>query len=311
MRSLFARAKSRAVRWLHAPIVDVQELRLGREVRIEPNVEIHCRRLVLGDGVVIRAGTRIEMTDLVIGDYTVINQHCFLSGTNWCRIGHNSWIGHYSVVDSIGTTRIGDNVGVGAHSQLWTHAYFGDILEGCNFASERPLVIEDDVWLVGHCIVTPIHAASRSMAMVGSVVTRDMEANRVYAGVPAKDMTDRFGPQFSARPAAERRAMLERHLEMFYQRVRPRQRRLEIVDHFDPSRPDISQFSLGERRYLKHLYPEEVAFMHFLLPTKAKFLPDPSSDWVAEHLAPGSQAGGPPVHPDQSASASGGAGLGA
>jgi acetyltransferase-like isoleucine patch superfamily enzyme len=299
MPSWLARAKTRAVHWLHAAVVEVEELRLGREVRIEPGVEIRCRRLVLGDGVVIRAGTRIEMADLVIGDYTVINQHCFLSGTGWCRLGHNCWIGHYSVLDSIGTTWIGDNVGVGAHSQLWTHAYFGDVLEGCNFASQRPLMIEDDVWLVGHCIVTPIRAARRSMAMVGSVVTRDMEENRVYAGVPAKDLTERFGPQFTARPPTERRAMLEGHLRTYYERAKPRQRRLAIVDQFDPARPEISQFSLAERRYLKHLYPEEVGFMRYLLPTKAKFLPAPGSDWVGEHLRPG-----PPVtrSPDGSAS---------
>jgi acetyltransferase-like isoleucine patch superfamily enzyme len=310
MRALLARAKRRAVRWLHAPILDAEELLVGAEVQIERDVEIHCRRLVLGDGVVIRAGTRIEMTDLVIGDYTVINQHCFLSGTAWCRIGHNCWIGHYSVIDSIGTTWIGDNVGVGAHSQLWTHAYFGDVLEGCNFASERPLVIDDDVWLVGHCIVTPIHAAARSMAMVGSVITRDMEPNHVYGGVPAKDMTERFGPQFTARPGPERRAMLERHLRAYYDRARPRRRRLAIVDRFDASQPDISQFSLQDRRYLKHLYPEEVGFMRFLLPTKAKFLPDSTSDWVAQHLKPGVPPEPRPA-PSGTAAPNGGVGLGA
>jgi acetyltransferase-like isoleucine patch superfamily enzyme len=310
MRSLLARAKGRAVRWLHAPVLDVEDLLIGGEVRIERDVEIHCRRLVLGDGVVIRAGTRIEMTDLAIGDYTVINHHCFLSGTGWCRIGHNCWIGHYSVIDSIGTTWIGDNVGIGAHSQLWTHAYFGDVLEGCNFASERPLVIDDDVWLVGHCIVTPIHAAARSMAMVGSVVTRDMEANHVYAGVPAKDMTERFGPQFTTRPAAERRAMLERHLQAYYDRARPSRRRLAIVDQFDAAQPEISQFSVRDRRYLKHLYPEEVGFMRFLLPTKAKFLPDPTTDWVARHLEPGVPADGAPPAAEAAAQA-GGVGLGA
>jgi hypothetical protein len=56
MPSWLARAKTRAVHWLHAPVVEAEELRLGREVRIEPGVEIRCRRLVLGDGGVIRAG---------------------------------------------------------------------------------------------------------------------------------------------------------------------------------------------------------------------------------------------------------------
>ena len=196
-------------RIINSPVINVRELKLGKNVVIQPGVEIKCDRLVLGDGVIIKSGTRIEMADLVIGDYTKISNNCFLSGTSWCRIGHNCWFGHYTIIDSIGTTRIGNGVGVGAHSQLWTHAYFGDILEGCRFASHKPLVIEDDVWLVGHCIVSPIHAHRRSMAMIGSVVTKDMRENHVYAGVPAKDMTERLGTQFEEVSLDEKRLKMQ------------------------------------------------------------------------------------------------------
>jgi hypothetical protein len=85
--------------------------------------------------------------------------------------------------------------------------------------------------------------------------------------------------------------MLEGHLERYYAHARPTERRIAIVDRLDLARPELSQFSLTERRYLKHLYPEEVGFMRYLLPTKAKFLPDGSSDWVAAHLVPGPSAG--------------------
>ncbi len=74
---------------------------------------------------------------------------------------------------------------------------FGDPLQGCRWESSKPMVIEDDVWFVGHCLVSPIHAKAKSMAMLGSLVTKDMEANRTYAGTPAKDMTEKLGPQYS------------------------------------------------------------------------------------------------------------------
>ena len=277
---------SRALRWVTgAPIITVRELILGKNVIIEPGVEIRCDRLVLGDNVMIKSGTRIDMTDLVIGDYTIVNDRCFLTGTDWCRIGHNCWFGHYTIIDSIGTTRIGNGVGVGAHSQLWTHAYFGDILEGCRFASHKPLVIEDDVWLVGQCIVSPIHAAPRSMAMAGSVVTKDMEENHVYAGVPAKDVTDRLGLQFEEVSLAAKRSRMESYLHEFLDRVRPKQNRIRIVDQLDMGQRRLSQFSLTERTYIKNLYPEEVMFMRFLRPTKAKFVPAPETDWLAPHLS--------------------------
>jgi acetyltransferase-like isoleucine patch superfamily enzyme len=279
------RLLTRAKHLLNPPILSVEELVIGKNVVIEAGVEIHCRRLVLGDGVTIKSGTHIEMTDLVIGDYTKINNYCLLIGTDWCKIGHNCWFGHFTVIDSIGTTRIGNGVGVGAHSQLWTHIYFGDILEGCRFASHQPLVIEDDVWFVGHCIVSPIRARKRSMAMVGSVVTQDMEENHVYAGVPAKDVTDRFGPQFQEVSVDHKRAQMQRYLEEFVSRYQPRQNRIRIVEKIDPTQREFSQFSLSERMYVKNLYEEEVQFMRFLNPTKAKFLPIPQTDWVNRYLS--------------------------
>lgn len=271
-------------RFINSPVISVEELIVGKNVIIEPGVEIHCRRLVLGDGVVIKAGTRIDMVDLVIGDYTKINDNAFLSGTNWCRIGHNCWFGHFTVIDSIGTTYIGDGVGVGAHSQLWTHIYFGDILEGCRFASHRPLVIEDDVWLVGHCIVSPITARRGSMSMVGSVITKDMSENHVYAGMPAKDVTDHFGPQFKERRLEEKRALMNSYLAEFLSIYKPKKNRIIIVDKIDLQQEEYSQFSLTQRMYLKHLYDEEVAFMRYLLPTKAKFRPTPDTDWINAYL---------------------------
>jgi acetyltransferase-like isoleucine patch superfamily enzyme len=275
----------RAQYLVNPPVLDVEKLIVGKNVIIEPGVDIRCKRLVLGDGVVIRSGTRIEMTDLVIGDYTKINNNCLLTGTDWCRIGHNCWFGHFTVIDSIGTTRIGNGVGVGAHSQLWTHIYFGDVLEGCRFASHKPLIIEDDVWFVGHCIVSPITAKKRTMATVGAVITKDMsEENHVYSGVPARDMTDRFGMQFGEVTLDEKRKRLENYLKEFISLHKPRKNRIKIVERIDPSQRQYSQFSLSERLYIKNLYPEEVKFMRFLTPTKAKFTPIPSNDWIRKYL---------------------------
>lgn len=271
--------------FINSPDINAQVFIKGENVIIEPGVKIFCDKLILGDGVIIKSGTQIIMKNLIVGDYTTIYDNCFFSGTSWCRIGHNCWFGHNTIVDSIGTTCIGNNVGVGAHSQLWTHAYFGDTLEGCRFASEKPLLIDDDVWFVGHSIVSPIHAMRRSMAMVGSVITKDMEENHVYAGAPAKDMTDRFGPQFKELDLKEKREMMEKYHIEFLNKYRPKENRIEIVDRLDIKNRHITQFSLTERMYIKNLYPEEVQFMQFLLPAKAKFLPIAETDWISRYLS--------------------------
>jgi acetyltransferase-like isoleucine patch superfamily enzyme len=269
---------------LSDPIIKVDQLVIGKNVRIDPNVEIKCQRLVLGDGVKIDAGTRIEMTDLVIGDYTHINSNCLFTGDDWCKIGHNCWFGHYSVVNSTGTAQIGNGVCLGVQGQLWSHMYFGDILQGCRFASLKPLVVEDDVWFASQCVVSPIHARRRSLAMSGSVVTHDMEENHVYAGVPASDVTVNLGPQFKEVSFEEKRERMENYLREFLDKYHPSENRIRIVEKINLSQKEFSQFSLTERLYIKNLYPEEVRFMKYLSPTKAKFYPHPETDWVAKYM---------------------------
>lgn len=51
--------------------------------------------------------------------------------------------------------------------------------------------------------------------MVGSVVTRDMEANHIYAGTPAKDVSDKLGFQFAPVSLEEKYRRLTEKLEEF------------------------------------------------------------------------------------------------
>ena len=115
------------------------------------------------------------------------------------QFGRNCWLGGNCVLDSLGGLDIDDNVGVGAHSQIWTHIQFGDIVEGSRFHSRKYLHIERDAWLVGHCILSPVRVGEKSMAMAGSVITHDMLPNHIYAGVPARDVTEKMGEQFEPR----------------------------------------------------------------------------------------------------------------
>ena len=43
------------------------------------------------------------------------------------------------------------------------------------------------------------------MALVGSVITKDMEANHIYGGAPAKDLTDKMLPQFTLTANGEKK----------------------------------------------------------------------------------------------------------
>ena len=131
------------------------------------------------------------------------------------------------------------------------------------------MVVEDDVWFVGQCLVSPIHAQARSMAMLGSVVVKDMKADRTYGGAPASDITDRVGRQYAAVTDDDKFARLSRELQKFNE-IRGSASSIEIVREW-PDRMDeeVSYFNVANRRYTKRLSDDEVDFMlHLLVPIK-------------------------------------------
>ena len=260
------------------PQIAAEHVRVGAGTVIHPTARIcgpdgrPATSVTIGDHVYIGEGVQIRCGEFTLGDYGRIHQFTTIHGYKPCTIGHNAWIGQFSLIDSIGGVSIGDNCGIGAHSQLWSHIKFGDTLAGCRFNSARSLTVGRDVWFVGHCIVSPITAADQSMAMVGSVVTRDMEANTIYAGVPAQSISTKVGPQFEEVSADDR---VNRMLEYAVQ--------AGVDDHVvilrhpsdlrDRELGGKSAFFVLNRTYTKRGSAAEVAFMKFLLPERAKFVP--------------------------------------
>jgi len=257
--------------------IQCRDLILGENVIIEPSVIIRgtngpADRVVIGDNTYIGHDVQIICPNFEIGDYGKLHNHSNVHGYKPCKIGHNAWIGQNTIIDSVGGTIIGDNCGIGAHSQLWSHIKYGDTLEGNRFLSTSPLNIGKDVWFVGHCIVSPITAADKSMALVGSVVTGDMEYNNVYAGSPAKNLTDKIGPQFEEVSTDKKFEVMCMRLEEFENSVTKDHGIIIVRDSTEFVENKIC-FSVSDRTYTKNLSEEEQLFMKYLLPEKGKFTP--------------------------------------
>jgi acetyltransferase-like isoleucine patch superfamily enzyme len=256
--------------------IQVENLRIGEGTVIEDSAIIRgingpAKRIVIGDNCYIGKNVQIICDDFMIGDYSKIHHNTTVHGYKPCSIGHNAWIGQMCIIDSIGGVKIGNNCGIGASSQLWSHIKYGDTLEGCRFLSENSLTVGDDVWFVGHCIVSPITAADRSMAMVGSVITKNMERNQIYAGTPAKSISDKIGYQFDEVSESEKLKKLNEYLQQAD--VSPG--KISIVNstsEFDLE-DEVSYFDVDSRTYTKKRSPDEINFMKFLLPEKGKFIP--------------------------------------
>lgn len=256
--------------------IQAEELIVGLNTIIEPNAKIRgihgkAKRIVIGDHCYIGENVQIICDDFSLGDYSKIQHDTNVHGYKPCHIGHNAWIGQYSIIDSIGGTTIGNNCGIGAHSQIWSHIKYGDTLEGCRFLSEKEMNIGNDVWFVGHCIVSPIVAMDKSMAMAGSVVTKDMNYNEIYAGAPAKSISDKVGYQFVDVSVEDKFIGLQGLLKEWNGDAS----RIKIVMSEEEIQPDsdITYFNVSNRTYTKRRSEEEISFMKFLLPAKGKFVP--------------------------------------
>lgn len=259
--------------------IKANNLTIGQNVYIDPTASIRglngkAEKIVIGDNVFIGANVQIICDNFELGDYSKIQHNTNIHGYKPCRIGNNAWIGQYTIIDSIGGTTIGNNCGIGAHSQIWSHIKYGDTLEGCRFLNEKEMLIGNDVWFVGHCIVSPIIAQDKSMAMVGSVITKNMEYNQIYAGSPAKSISDKIGFQFTEVSLELKLKKMKRYLKEFEIKYF-KTHNIKIVESPElvNFKDEFTYFDVSSRRYKKMLSDTEVAFMKFLLPEKAKFIP--------------------------------------
>jgi len=164
--------------------------RIGKNVLIEILGDNSEAEVLIGDNNIINDNTRIFVHgSLKIGDWNVFHNDMLLMAEEEMRIGHNCWFGQNTILDAAGGLEIGNGVRVGMYSQIWTHVASGEQIEGCTLYAKRKTTIEDDVWLVGSCVVgSGVNLGRRSTALINSVITKDLEANRAYAGSPAKLM---------------------------------------------------------------------------------------------------------------------------
>jgi acetyltransferase-like isoleucine patch superfamily enzyme len=258
------------------PNIKAEHLIIGKNVVIEDSAIIrglngNAESIVIGDNTYIGESVQIICDNFSIGDYSKIHHHTNIHGYKPCKIGHNAWIGQYSIIDSIGGTSIGNNCGFGAQTQLWSHIKFGDTLEGCHFCSDKPLNIGNDIYFGGNSIVLPIKAEDKSMALSGAVITKDMKYNEVYAGSPAVSISAKIGFQFGEVTIEEKLAKMNNYIResgIDCNRIKVVSDISEI--NFDD---DTSYFAVKSRQYKKTLSDDEIKFMKFLLPEKGKFIP--------------------------------------
>lgn len=103
-------------------------------------------------------------------------------------VGDNFYANMDCIFLDVNRVTIGNNVMVGPRVGFYTagHPIVADIrIEDLEFGS--PIVVEDNVWIGGSAVILPgVTIGKNAIVGAGAVVTKDVHANSIVGGNPAK-----------------------------------------------------------------------------------------------------------------------------
>lgn len=155
-------------------------IRLGHGVYLDANTYLHAcpQGIEIGEGTIVMHGAILHVYNFRDMPHSGI------------KVGRDSLVGEYSVIRGQGGVTIGDRVYTSPFTQIIAVNHVYD-------DPERPfvdqgitaqgIVIEDDVWLGASAVITDgVHIGKGAVVAAGAVVTKDVPAHTVVAGVPAR-----------------------------------------------------------------------------------------------------------------------------
>ena len=148
----------------------------GLELKIEPRGEIRFGRFVwIGDGTKIRC----HEGAVEIGAKTVMGQECTISAYKRVRIGEECVIADRAMFIDF------DHGVVEIERPIRQQGIY-----------KRDVVVGSNVWIgYGACILRGVRVGDNSIVGTNAVVTKDVPANAVVAGSPARIVRMREAPQ--------------------------------------------------------------------------------------------------------------------
>jgi maltose O-acetyltransferase len=127
-----------------------------------------------------------------LGESTEIRPPLYCEYGDQLRIGARTFVNFGLTALDVATITIGDDVQIGPSVQLLTPTHPVDPeLRRSKLEAALPITIGDNVWLGGGVIVLPgVSIGANTVVGAGSVVVRDLRANVVAVGNPARIVRD-------------------------------------------------------------------------------------------------------------------------
>jgi acetyltransferase-like isoleucine patch superfamily enzyme len=121
------------------------------------------------------------------------NDFCILCDAEKIKIGKGTWIGYHTTLDGSGGLEIGEYCGISSCVSIWTHDGVNFVINDLERKLDKshlafaPVKIGNHVMIGANVVILKgVTIGDRVVIGAGSVVTRDLESNALYMGVPAK-----------------------------------------------------------------------------------------------------------------------------
>ena len=143
-------------------------------------------RLTFNDADEVRA----LFSDLIgqpVDDSVIVIPPFFTTGGSDIRLGRNVFINQNCTFYDLGGLDIADDVMIGPNVSLITSGHPLEPSQRRACVVAKPIVIERNVWIAaGATIIGGVTVGENSVVAAGSVVTRDVPANTLVGGIPAR-----------------------------------------------------------------------------------------------------------------------------
>lgn len=139
-------------------------------------------------------GNREEAAELLrellgaLGEGAEIRPPLFVDYGKYITVGARTFINYNLTALDVAPITIGDDVQIGPNVQLLTptHPVQAELRRE-KLEAAKPIVIGDNVWIGGGAIVLPgVTVGENTVIGAGAVVTKDLPANVIAVGNPAK-----------------------------------------------------------------------------------------------------------------------------
>ncbi len=171
-----------------------RKIKIGKKVNIGPFAYISANEVNISDSSKIKALSVVSATKIILGKYTHISPLTIINGEHTenaiFKVGDHSRFFPFCWIDTGEGVDIGNNVGIGGHTLIFTHGVWSDYLDGGPI-SYGPVKIEDNVWLPWRVFIMPnVTIGKNAIIGANSTVTKSVAANVVAAGSPAKKVKE-------------------------------------------------------------------------------------------------------------------------